>query len=164
MGLKVKDRAKPKLPPVEPGVYIAVCVGVIDLGEQYSEKFKNYRNEVQFVWELTGETVEVDGETVYTYRFGAGGEVSSEWAERVTEREEEGLLLVTVQVSEGEWNEIVIDDGAKSAAMRDANCSRRKDCCAMQPVGEGGGVIVCIPHGLRILPLSEEDFSRPSVG
>lgn len=111
-----------------------------------------------------GFRVEVNGETVYTYRFGAGGEVSSEWAERVTEREEERLLLVTVQVSEGEWNEIVIDDGAKSAAMRDANCSRRKDCCAMQPVGEGGGVIVCIPHGLRILPLSEEDFSRPSVG
>ena len=26
MGLKVKDRAKPKLPPVEPGVYMAVCV------------------------------------------------------------------------------------------------------------------------------------------
>ena len=51
MALKVKDRAKPKLPPVEPGVYLAVCVGVIDLGEQYSEKFKNYRNEVQFVWE-----------------------------------------------------------------------------------------------------------------
>ena len=36
MGLKVKDRAKPKLPPVEPGVYMAVCVGVIDLVEQYS--------------------------------------------------------------------------------------------------------------------------------
>ncbi len=62
MGLKIKDRAKPKLPPVEPGVYMAVCVGVIDLGEQYSEKFKKYSNEVQFVWELAGETVEVDGE------------------------------------------------------------------------------------------------------
>ncbi len=62
MSLKVKDRAKPKIPPVEPGVYIAVCVGVIDLGEQYSERFKNYRNEVQFVWELAGETVEIDGE------------------------------------------------------------------------------------------------------
>ena len=111
-----------------------------------------------------GFRVEVNGETVYTYRFGVGGEVSSEWAERVAEREEEGLLLVTVQVSEGAWNELVIDDGAKSAAMRDANCSCRKDCCAMQPVDEGGGVIVCIPHGLRILPLSEEDFSRPSVG
>ncbi len=111
-----------------------------------------------------GVRVEVDGETVYTYKFGAGGEVSSEWAERVAEREEDGLILVTVQVSEGEWNEIVIDDGAKTVVMHDANCSRRRDCCAMQPVGEGGGVIVCIPHGLRILPLAEEDFSRPSVG
>lgn len=43
-------------------MYIATCVGVVDLGEQYSEKFKNYRNEVQFIWELSGETVEVDGE------------------------------------------------------------------------------------------------------
>ena len=60
--MKIKDRAKPKTPPVEPGVYMAVCVGVIDLGEQYSEKFKNYANKVKFVWDLAGETIEVDGE------------------------------------------------------------------------------------------------------
>lgn len=60
--MKIKDRAKPKLPPVEPGVYMAVCVGVIDLGEQYNEKFKKYSNDVKLVWELVGETVEVDGE------------------------------------------------------------------------------------------------------
>lgn len=59
--MKIKDRARPKVPTVEPGVYIAVCIGVIDLGEQYSEKFKNYSNKVQFVWELPYETVEVDG-------------------------------------------------------------------------------------------------------
>lgn len=59
--MKVKDRAKPKVPTVEPGVYIAVCVGVIDLGEQYSEKYKNYSNKVQFVWELPYETIEVEG-------------------------------------------------------------------------------------------------------
>jgi hypothetical protein len=59
--MKIKDRAKPKLPPVEPGVYIAVCIGVIDLGEQYSEKFKSYSNKVKFVWEIPSETVEVDG-------------------------------------------------------------------------------------------------------
>lgn len=62
MGLKIKDRAKPKLPPVAPGVYLGICIGVIDLGKQYSEKFKNYRNEAQIIWELVGETVEVDGE------------------------------------------------------------------------------------------------------
>lgn len=60
--MRIKDRAKPKVPPVEPGVYISVCVGVVDLGEQYSEKFKNYSNKVKFIWELVGETVEVDGE------------------------------------------------------------------------------------------------------
>lgn len=60
--MKIKDRAKPKAPPVESGVYIAVCIGVIDLGEQYSEKFKNYANKVKFIWELIGETIEVDGE------------------------------------------------------------------------------------------------------
>lgn len=59
--MKIKDRAKPKTPPVEPGVYIAICVGVIDMGEQFSEKFKNYANKLKIVWELVGETVEVDG-------------------------------------------------------------------------------------------------------
>lgn len=59
--MKIKDRARPKVPTVEPGVYFAVCIGVIDLGEQYSEKFKNYSNRVQFVWELPSETIEMDG-------------------------------------------------------------------------------------------------------
>ena len=61
--MKIKDRAKPKQPPVEPGVYMAVCVGVVDLGEQYSEKFKHYSNKVKFVWALPGETIEIDGKT-----------------------------------------------------------------------------------------------------
>ena len=62
--MKVKNRAKPKLPPVEPGVYIAVCVYSIDLGEQlceYKDKGKSYNNQVQFVFELVGETIEIDG-------------------------------------------------------------------------------------------------------
>lgn len=61
--MKIKDRAKPKAPPVEPGVYMAVCVGVIDLGEQYSEKFKSYSNKVKFVWALPSETIEIEGKT-----------------------------------------------------------------------------------------------------
>ena len=60
--MRIKDKVKPKVPPVEPGVYMAVCVGVIDLGEQYSEKFKNYANKLRIVWELCGQTVEIDGE------------------------------------------------------------------------------------------------------
>lgn len=61
--MKIKDRAKPKTPPVEPGVYMAVCVGVVDLGEQYSEMYKSYSSKVKFVWALPGETIEIDGKT-----------------------------------------------------------------------------------------------------
>ena len=61
--MKIKDRAKPKVPPVEPGVYMAVCVGVIDLGEQYSEMYKSYSNKVKFVWALPSETIEIEGKT-----------------------------------------------------------------------------------------------------
>lgn len=62
--MKVKNRAKPKIPPVEPGVYIAVCVYSIDLGEQlceFKDKSKSYNNQVQLGFELIGETVEIDG-------------------------------------------------------------------------------------------------------
>ena len=61
--MKIKDRAKPKAPTVEPGVYMAVCVGVVDLGEQYSEFYKSYSNKVKFVWALPTETIEIDGKT-----------------------------------------------------------------------------------------------------
>ena len=60
--MKIKDRAKPKVPPVEAGVYMAVCIGFVDLGEQYSEKFKNYSFKGMYIWELPGETIEIDGE------------------------------------------------------------------------------------------------------
>jgi hypothetical protein len=36
---------------------------VVDLGEQFSEKFKNHSNKVKFVWALPSETIEIDGKT-----------------------------------------------------------------------------------------------------
>ena len=60
---KVKDRAKPSIPPVAPGTYSAICVGSIDIGEQlvkYKDK-SNYSNQVAFIFELVGEYIEVDG-------------------------------------------------------------------------------------------------------
>ena len=59
--MRIKDKAKPKLPAMEPGVYMGICMGVIDLGEQYSELFKKYSNKIQFVFEFPTETIEVEG-------------------------------------------------------------------------------------------------------
>jgi len=58
------SRAKPAIPPVEPGTYFAVCIGDVDLGEQettYNGKTK-YVNQLQLIFELPGERIEVDGE------------------------------------------------------------------------------------------------------
>ena len=78
MSLKIKDRAKLKVPPVEPGVYTAACVAVIDLGKQYSELYKNYSDKIMLTFELLGETVEIDGEQkprqisrIFTFSRGA---------------------------------------------------------------------------------------------
>lgn len=60
--MKVRSIAKPKIPQIAPGIYPAVCIGVIGLGEQYSELYKNYSNKVLFLFELPDELMQVDGE------------------------------------------------------------------------------------------------------
>ena len=128
--MKIKDRAKPKLPPVEPGVYIATCVGVVDLGEQYSEKFKNYRNEVQFIWELSGETVEVDGEVKprqlsRTFSFAVGKKSSlrgfmSSWNGVQYSDEQFGELEVFDQVGRACQLNVVLNDTGEYANVDSA--------------------------------------------
>jgi hypothetical protein len=59
--MKIKDRARPALPPVPAGQYLAVCVGVYDLGEQYSEKYKNYSPKIMISFDIPAVTIEVDG-------------------------------------------------------------------------------------------------------
>lgn len=62
MGLKVKKKSGSSVPPIDGGTYPAVCIGLIDMGEQYSDLYKNYRDMVLLIWELPGQTVPVDGE------------------------------------------------------------------------------------------------------
>lgn len=59
--MKIKDKAKPALPPVPAGQYLAVCVGVYDLGEQYSEKYKNYSPKLMISFDIPSVTIEVEG-------------------------------------------------------------------------------------------------------
>lgn len=62
MALIAKKKTKSSVPPLDADTYPAVCIGVVDLGEQHSELFKNYQNKVMFLFEICGETVDVDGE------------------------------------------------------------------------------------------------------
>ena len=61
--MKIKDRAKPKEPPVPAGTYRGRLVHVVDIGEQLCKGKKGdfYQNQVVLTFELIGKTKEVDG-------------------------------------------------------------------------------------------------------
>lgn len=62
MSLKIKKKSGSSVPPMEAGTYPAVCVGIVDLGEQYNEAFKKYTDKMLFIWEIPSQTIEIDGE------------------------------------------------------------------------------------------------------
>lgn len=60
--MRLKDKARPSVPPIEAGVYFAVCTIVADLGDQYSDKYKNVNRQLVLGFDIPSETVEIDGE------------------------------------------------------------------------------------------------------
>ena len=109
-----------------------------------------------------GIRIEVRGEIVYQYMFGSGGTISPGWEDRVSE-ERGDVLQVRIETASG-YNVIAIDEAARTVRIKDADCSRQKDCTHMQAIGEEGDVIVCIPHGLTVTSLQGEDLSCPEIG
>lgn len=41
---------------LEDGVYTAQCVGIVDLGEQYSDVYAKSSRQVRLIWQIAGET------------------------------------------------------------------------------------------------------------
>ena len=62
VSLKIKKKSGSSVPPMDAGTYPAVCVGIVDLGEQYSETFKKYSDKLLVIWEIPSQTIEIDGE------------------------------------------------------------------------------------------------------
>ncbi len=50
-----------KIPPLEPDTYPARCIGVYDIGEQYSEQYDKYSRQVVLSFELPFETISIEG-------------------------------------------------------------------------------------------------------
>ena len=48
--------------PLEPGSYAAVCYGLIDYGDQYSERWDKWQSKIRIMWEIPGEKITIDGE------------------------------------------------------------------------------------------------------
>ncbi len=71
MSLIVKKKAGSNIPPLDGGVYPGICIGVVDIGEQQSAKFKKYQDKVILIFEVIDEfvTVEEDGQQVQKPRW-----------------------------------------------------------------------------------------------
>lgn len=60
--LIASKRVSVAVPALAGGVYMAICVGLVDLGEQFSRLYQKTQYRVLLTFEVVGELVEVDGE------------------------------------------------------------------------------------------------------
>ena len=100
------------------------------------------------------------GERVAVYDFAGDTLEIAEGREEMFRTEEDGgTLLIYIFPEEGAFNLLAVDRQARTADMRDADCSAGKDCTYMH-VRAAGQTIVCVPHGLVIEGVrAEEDGS-----
>lgn len=56
------------------GVYTAICVGLVDVGEQYSEMYNKSSRQVRIIWQICGET----------YKNSEGQDVSRSYSKQYT--------------------------------------------------------------------------------
>ena len=59
MGLMASDKRDGGFDMTEEGVHLAVCYGVIDLGQQHNPKFDNWPHKVMIQWELPKLRIDV---------------------------------------------------------------------------------------------------------
>ena len=64
MSLYVEEKTASSVPPLAEDTYPAVCYALVDLGEQFSAVYEKYTKKIAIGWELPGETITIDGETV----------------------------------------------------------------------------------------------------
>ncbi|MBR6788993.1 MAG: NusG domain II-containing protein [Clostridia bacterium] len=76
----------------------------------------------------------------------------------VTESDESLSLVIAF---EGGGSNVVVIEKSGSARVSEANCSLSKDCAHTSPIIDSNGVIVCVPHRLRIY--ASKEF-QPSLG
>ena len=62
MSLTTSAKGGASIAPLEPGTYPAICYGLIDIGVQYNETYKNSSPKIIIMWEIPGETITIEGE------------------------------------------------------------------------------------------------------
>jgi hypothetical protein len=107
MSLVAKSEGNTDYKPIEEGVHIARCIGLIDLGQQDSIFYEGTKHHVLIIWDIPAETYEKDDE-VFTRQISKEFTMSlhekanlrktlDSWrGKRFTEKELEGFNLINI--------------------------------------------------------------------
>ena len=126
-----------------------------------------------FVFAGRGETASgiqitsLDGKVIYTYDYERGkGKIADSYKGRVEEKEEDGVLLVTVYLDaeKKHYNILAIDSEKQTAVMRAANCPRKD--CVNEKITSERDIIVCMSHKIKVCAIGEEknEIFDPTIG
>lgn len=149
--MKLKSIMKPMAPTVDAGSYLAVCVGVVFIGEQYIPPFKDksgrYENRLMFVWDIPAEVDE----------NGAPKQLSR--AVNATSSAKGNLMSIL-----SGWNSRTYTK--EELAEADIDEQLGKPCMLTVSVNENGyanvTAVSAIPKGIPV-PVSETPFIRFDV-
>lgn len=100
---------------------------------------------------VDGFIVERNGRQVLVYTYGVGANVNRGYEVNATVNGNK----ITIEF-DGHYNVLTINEEEKSVAVTDANCSTH-DCVTAGKMTDKG-VIVCLPHGIKILPLNSDEL------
>lgn len=111
---------------------------------------------------LTELYVDVEGERALVWTAGDQTlTVTATWRERVDTAKDGDTTKVTIWTDDDKTRYNVIEFSAAGAKITDANCSAHKDCVHTAAITDTAGVIVCVPHKLKIYSSGERN---PSLG
>ncbi len=107
--------------------------------------------------------IDLRGDRLAVYDFDAGKLTVTSGKEAYAEvKKQDGKVQLTVWTDEEHkgYNVIEIDPAARTVKVTDANCSNHKDCVFSPAVTSSSGMIVCVPHGVKVYG----DGLDPSLG
>ena len=116
--------------------------------------------------DFTGIKIIIGENVVCTHEFqNSKTEIADGYDGTIAVRKDGDKILIYAYFDDdkSDYNRIRIDTKNKVVSVDESTCSIKKDCVYTKSITDSSGVIICMPHALKILPLSSE-YIPPTVG
>ena len=114
---------------------------------------------------IKGFMVKLDGQKILTFEFDKGITETQDFSGKleIVNTKDQTLITIYTNLELTEFNVIAVSLIDKTVEVLESNCSVRKDCVHSPKINQNGGMIACMPHGLKILSLGS-DYIPLSTG